>query len=337
MPVLQPTLWLVVYAILLLPSRPEPVPPPGPTCSRDLQRFAPDRPTHAVVVAIFTGEDDGGYKPAWIRAMPYSERRRAVRQTWKAQAQALGIPAFFLLSDYRLDPAGRREADTFRDFVLLHDPNGEAWGYQGLSAKTLFLMQFIARQCAAVKYLFKCDDDTYVHVPRLSLFAQATHGRHVSVGKQHCGRMVAQLTGIGAAPEFQNNTGLKEFPCYMQGGGYLLSGDVVKALGALAAVIPLQRYRGLEDMAVGLWMTGWNLTKFDLRAAKMAIDLYEPTSRRVEWLCKDRWLFIHRVSCSAVPSMYDRVCGPKGKRWAVHQRLVAPVLSRVPPALLQSQ
>lgn len=30
-------------------------------------------------------------------------------------------------------------------------------------------MQFIAQQCAAVKYLLKCDDDTYVHIPRLAL------------------------------------------------------------------------------------------------------------------------------------------------------------------------
>eukprot|EP00667_Euglena_gracilis_P013112 EG_transcript_13514 len=314
-------------------SNPQPVPPVS--CSRDLQRFAPDRPSYHLVIAVFTGEDDGGYKTSRIRSKSYSERRQAVRRTWKALAVAVGIPTFFLLSDHNLTASNREEAQAFGDVLLLSDPAGEAWGYQGLSAKTLFLIQLIARQCVPVKYLFKCDDDTFVHVPRLSLFANVTHGMRAYVGKQHCGVAADAYDGVWAAPDFRNNTGLQQFPCYMQGGGYLLSGDVVKALGSVAAVIPLQRYRGLEDMAVGLWVSGWNLTTFDLFRVKLAIDVIGNfnDSRVTSWLCKNRWLFIHRVFCGSLPRRYDHHCGPKGYKWAAFQRSTSALLPYIPPAL----
>lgn len=50
------------------------------------------------------------------------------------------------------------------------DPEGQAWGYAGLSGKTLLLLRFLAGQCLAFTYLLKTDDDTFVHVPRLLRF-----------------------------------------------------------------------------------------------------------------------------------------------------------------------
>lgn len=46
----------------------------------------------------------------------------------------------------------------------------------------------------------------------------------------------------GVGREFVADTGLRAYPRYFLGGGYLLTGDVVRALGTLARAIPLHRW-----------------------------------------------------------------------------------------------
>eukprot|EP00667_Euglena_gracilis_P010039 EG_transcript_10208 len=305
-------------------------------CRRDLEQFAPGRVAHDVVIAIFTGEDDGGYKSPRLSTKSYFERRDSIRKTWKALAVEANITTFFVLSDFNLTIMQRREKMTFRDILLISDPSGDAWGYRGLSTKTLFLVQFIAQQCAAVKYLLKCDDDTYVHIPRLALFANVTHGERIYAGVWLCKQRVKPNTPTNR--NFIANTGLDVLPCFMQGGGYLLSGDVLKALGALMRAIPLHRYDGREDLTMTLWLTGWNLTVFNLKGSGLGLDMEGTNNKHVEGrhvtvLCRDRWLFVHRVFCGRFHTFYDRLCGPTGRTWTGVLRNTSALLPYVPRAL----
>eukprot|EP00667_Euglena_gracilis_P030540 EG_transcript_42420 len=113
---------------------------------------------------------------------------------------------------------------------------------------------------------------------------------------------------------FITNTGLGVLPCFMQGGGYLLSGDVVNALGTLTRVIPPHRYDDREDLTMAMWLTGWNLTLFNLRSSGLGLDMEGSKNKHIEdrhvnVLCKDRWLFVHRVFCGRFHTFYHRICG----------------------------
>eukprot|EP00667_Euglena_gracilis_P018813 EG_transcript_20058 len=289
-------------------------------CSRDLSRFAEDRPGYDLAIAVYTGEDNEGYKPTSARTS-YFRRRQGIRKSWKALAKEANIPTFFLISDYRLREVDHQEVETFKDILLVPDPTGEAWGYYGLSRKTLFLIQFMARQCATVKFVAKVDDDTYVHVPRLALFAKITHGKSMYVGNRLCGIHSTGVPKQWEAPKYQPISGLWDFPCYMQGGGYMLSGDVVRALGTLAATLSLQHH-SIEDASLGMWLFGLNLTRVNIRSADLTIDFDGDmnTSYVLNVVCNDRWLFLHRVVCGRFPRQYTKYCGPRGLSWAAAQR-----------------
>eukprot|EP00667_Euglena_gracilis_P011124 EG_transcript_11354 len=330
---------LFLFLLFVLRSSTRILPPTE--CRHDLEQFAPGRVAHDVVIAIFTGENDGGYKSARLSTKSYFQRRDGIRKTWKAvEAVEANITMFFLLSDYNLTDSQRQEMKTFRDILLVRDPSGDAWGYHGLSTKLLLLVQLIAQQCTAVKYLMKCDDDTYVHIPRLALFASVTHGERIYAGIQLC-KLPVKPRGH-ANLNFIANTGLGVFPCFMQGGGYLLSGDVVNALGTLTHLIPLHRYDDVEDLTMALWLTGWNLTQFNVRSAGLGFEIEGSKDKHIKdryasVLCNDRWLFVHRVFCGQFHTFYHRICGPAGQTWADAQRNTSGLLPYVPRALLRQE
>eukprot|EP00667_Euglena_gracilis_P011457 EG_transcript_11710 len=304
-------------------------------CSRDLARFASDRTSYDLVIGIATGEDNDGYKSSASRAS-YFRRRMSIRRTWKAVAKQLDIPAFFMISDYRLPEADQQEAQVFQDMLLIPDPHAQAWGYNGAPKKTEFLMQFISHQCADVKYVAKSDDDAYVHVPRLQLFARITHGRDVYVGFRLCRVSAMNAPKHWQSPEYEPRTGLDRYPCYMQGGGWLLSGKLAKALGTLADTVTLQRH-SVEDATIGMWLMGINHTQVDIHPADMMIDF--DGNFNADWvlnvICNDRWLFLHRVVVSNFSMNFDKYCGKRGRSWAVSQWATTELPPHIPPFLIE--
>ena len=61
---------------------------------------------------------------------------------------------------------------------------------------------------------------------------------------------------------FHNHTGLKTYPNYMMGGGYILSGDVSKMLLDINAKLHL-KFTPIEDATLGFWLMSMDLRHVD--------------------------------------------------------------------------
>jgi len=61
---------------------------------------------------------------------------------------------------------------------------------------------------------------------------------------------------------FYNHTGLKTYPNYMMGGGYILSGDVSKMLLEMNAKLRL-KFTPIEDATLGFWLMSMDLRHID--------------------------------------------------------------------------
>jgi len=61
---------------------------------------------------------------------------------------------------------------------------------------------------------------------------------------------------------FHNHTGLKMYPNYMMGGGYVLSGDVVTTLININRRMKLI-FTPIEDATLGFWLMAMDLRHID--------------------------------------------------------------------------
>lgn len=61
---------------------------------------------------------------------------------------------------------------------------------------------------------------------------------------------------------FYNHTGLKTYPNYMMGGGYILSGDVSKMLLEMNSKLRL-KFTPIEDATLGFWLMSMDLRHVD--------------------------------------------------------------------------
>ena len=52
---------------------------------------------------------------------------------------------------------------------------------------------------------------------------------------------------------FHNHTGLKQYPNYMMGGGYIVSGDVAEMLMNINQRMKL-KFTPIEDATMGFWL-----------------------------------------------------------------------------------
>ena len=150
----------------------------------------------------------------------YQERRQRCLQTWMHDADRLGIEAVFLLACPTADKAER----IGPHHLVLPCPDD----YASLPQRTRWFCRWaLSTEYSALScpwdYLFKCDDDTYVNIPRLAPYAEQLAARDY----------------VGA--EWRPGVG------YASGGaGYFLSR---KAAGVVAE--HLRQPTGAEDLLVG--------------------------------------------------------------------------------------
>jgi hypothetical protein len=146
-----------------------------------------------------------------LSANGLEDRRDRCRRTWMADARAAaGVEAFFVIGGHPEAPAARDG-----DEVRLPCPDD----YWSLPQKTAALFRY-ALDGFDFDYLFKCDDDTYVSVPRLVAAVAAASADYVGY----------DLGGYASG-----------------GSGYLLSREAVRRIvDAVAA-----HATGAEDVIVG--------------------------------------------------------------------------------------
>lgn len=92
-----------------------------------------------------------------ISAPKNKAARTAIRETWGARAKELGVPYVFVIGHSDSIFAPELTGD------MLHIPMEEK--YKHLPQKTKWLCHWFYNQNK--KFLFKCDDDTYVDVEKL--------------------------------------------------------------------------------------------------------------------------------------------------------------------------
>lgn len=139
-------------------------------------------------------------------------RREAVRETWAAALPPEVGYRFFI---------GGGGDDPHPDTVVL--PVDDS--YWGLPAKVVAFMRW-ALAHAEFEWLFKCDDDTYLHGGRLLEVAREAEGKYGLVG------------GLTLCWPYRYPSG---------GAGYLMSREMVERLVASDAVPET----GLEDVLIG--------------------------------------------------------------------------------------
>ncbi len=152
-----------------------------------------------------------------LSAWKYHERRRRCLATWMRDADALGVPAVFLLGC----PTAVAPEQIGAHALVLPCPDD----YASLPQRTMWFCRW-ATQVLGTQYqwdyLFKCDDDTYISIPRLLAFDPA--------GRDYIGAEWRPGVGYGSG-----------------GAGYSLSRRAAAIVAERLAPHPT----GAEDLLVG--------------------------------------------------------------------------------------
>ncbi len=167
-----------------------------------------------------------------LQAVDHFARLVVCRETWMADAAPLGVECVFLVgagADQRIDRPTRSG-----DLLLLPCPND----YGALPQRTRWFCRWAIDAGGQWDYLFKCDSDTYVSVPRLLAYCERLQADPASV-RRIDNPSYGPLDYLGA--EWKPGVGYGS-----GGGGYLLS-----RRAAAVVAEKLTHATGAEDLLVG--------------------------------------------------------------------------------------
>ncbi|KAK9814433.1 hypothetical protein WJX72_005835 [[Myrmecia] bisecta] len=193
------------------------------------------------------------------------QRRLAVREAWVTDGQITNVSVVrFVLSKDEWTPQVQQEADSFHDIVFVE----EKTSYDSLLYKSYFVLEHAVTAHSA-RFVLKTDDDAFVNVRplirQLRLLCESADCRNERL---YIGQM-ARDAPVQLDPKhkwnnvaFYNHTGLKQYPNYMMGGGYVLSGDVATALVKLHHMISL-KFTPIEDATIAVWLMAMDVRQVD--------------------------------------------------------------------------
>lgn len=245
----------------------------------------------------------------------YRHRRLAVREAWSNKAQVPGVSiAKFILSADERTPQVTKELDQHGDIIFIdHKTN-----YKSILFKTYFVLEYAVTKYN-VKFVLKTDDDAFINVePLISQLHLLCMTEDCTNERIYMGRM-AKESEVLLQPGhkwnnivFHNHTGLRTYPTYAMGGGYVLSGDVANMLVTVNLNMKL-KFTPIEDATVGFWLMSMDLRHIDHRRFHTwaAPCCFKPPQRRdgqrpatrfllqediEDSLCsEDPWLVLHKI------------------------------------------
>lgn len=221
------------------------------------------------------------------------KRREAIRQTWVSDFVGMAHSPV----KYRFVVAGKglpmktvglllREAQRHRDIIILPYVTDS---HVTLTQRTIEGFKY-AVENFKFSYVLKCDDDTYVDLPRVASELQLRERRD----RLYWGYMLgtSRPQSLGRYRETHWVLCNSYFP-YALGGGYVLSRDLVDILSRVQS--NLIQYR-CEDVSVGAWLAPYNIERrHDVR--------FDTESRSRG--CKEVFLVSHKVSVENMLNMYQ--------------------------------
>ena len=220
-------------------------------------------------------------------------RRDAIRQTWVADFRGLLNPPV----QYRFVIGGaglglelvnelQAEAERNGDMIILYNVRD---AQASLTNRTLDGFTYVLENFQ-FNYIMKCDDDTFVDLPRV-----ATELQH----RQYHARFYWGFMMGHNRIHHHGRYGEREWSLcdhylpYAAGGGYVISHDLVELLVENRGT--LKRYV-CEDVSVGAWLAPYNIERrHDTRFNT------ESQSRG----CKAVYLVSHKVSPADMYKMYE--------------------------------
>lgn len=195
------------------------------------------------------------------------------------------------------------EAELYDDMICLNDVKNS---YYSLTHRVAKVFQHITKQpWYGFSYVMKCDDDSFLDVRRIASELQIRGNR----GRFYWGEMVVGYVQTqGIYKETTWTTCQTYFP-YAYGGGYILSGDLVKLVAQNAP--HLKEYKS-EDVSVASWVSPYNIERrHDSRFNTGAISKG----------CKSAYIVMHKVSREDMSRLYTSlfhdgsICGPTNSRY----------------------
>lgn len=220
-------------------------------------------------------------------------RRDAIRQTWVSEFRGLLNPPV----QYRFVVGGDglgldlvkqllSEAERFGDMIILDDITDS---HLSLTGRTLDGFSH-ALENFRFKYIMKCDDDSFVDLPRVATELQ----RRQYHARFYWGYVMGynRIHFYGHYAEQEWSLCDRYLP-YAVGGGYVLSRDLAELLMENRPY--LKRY-ACEDVSVGVWLAPYNIerrhdTRFNTEARSRG--------------CKNVFIVSHKVSPTDMYQMYE--------------------------------
>ncbi|KAL6785480.1 hypothetical protein ACKKBF_B00425 [Auxenochlorella protothecoides x Auxenochlorella symbiontica] len=245
----------------------------------------------------------------------YRHRRLAVRDAWSSNATRHGaVVAKFVLSEDERTPQVEKEVDSFQDIIFV----GQRTNYKSILYKTYHVLEYAVRHYD-VKFVLKTDDDAFIYVAPLvaQLRALCEHpdceGERIYMGRMaHHSEVLLQQGHKWNNDIFYNHTGLKTYPTYAMGGGYVLSGEVARLLVDTHERMSL-KFTPIEDATVGFWVSAMDLRQIDhprfytwaapccfkapvRKAGRRVVTRFALDPEFERGLCSDDpWLILHKI------------------------------------------
>ncbi|XP_020504885.2 N-acetyllactosaminide beta-1,3-N-acetylglucosaminyltransferase 2 [Labrus bergylta] len=190
-----------------------------------------------------------------IKSTPgHFEQRQAVRETWGREglnSSGLSVHTVFLMGSPRVDDPDLSqllsyEASLFKD-ILQWDFNES---FLNLTLKMYVFLQWSLKYCPHVTFVFSGDDDVFVNTPLLLSFLQSLDSSKAST--LYSGDVIKTASPI-RNPQSKYNIPLSfydgPYPAYVGGGGFLISGALLKPLYSVSHFIP---FYPIDDVYTGM-------------------------------------------------------------------------------------
>ncbi|KAM6987694.1 N-acetyllactosaminide beta-1,3-N-acetylglucosaminyltransferase 2 [Tautogolabrus adspersus] len=190
-----------------------------------------------------------------IKSTPgHFEQRQAVRETWGREGlnqSELRVRTVFLMGSPQVDDPDLSqllsfEASHFRD-ILQWDFNES---FLNLTLKMYVFLQWTLKHCPNVTFVFSGDDDVFVNTPLLLSHLQSLDSSKAS--QLYSGDVIKTASPI-RDPKSKYNIPLSfydgPYPAYVGGGGFLISGALLKPLYSVSHFIP---FFPIDDVYTGM-------------------------------------------------------------------------------------
>lgn len=285
-----------------LPELPSSALAAASTSDDDVLPAAKDLPKLFMFVGILSGRG-------------YRHRRLAVREAWSNRAQVAGtVVSKFILSEDERTPQVQKELEMYNDIVFVK----EKTNYKSILFKTFYVMEYAVKHYD-VKFVLKTDDDAFINVlPMMEQLRMLCENKNCERERLYLGKM-AMHSEVLLQPGhkwnnavFHNHTGLKVYPNYMMGGGYVISGEVSRVLVDVHSRMRL-KFTPIEDATLGFWLMNMDLRHIDhpkfytwaapccfkapvRKAGQRIVTRFQLADEFESDLCgRDPWLVLHKI------------------------------------------